>query len=166
MPTGWMTAAASSTLEEWTRTFGRGQQCSCSRTRNRFCRTRTMSNATFSFFDHVMKIGWLFTEIWRYIDFQNGGRPPSWNCFTTIRDHSQSPCCWPQLPVKFLVNLIHRSEDNYSCLNFSHIWLEMPIQVPKIGVLGDFAPLTVIIHHRDPQMAHPCVNPRLLSYQL
>jgi len=24
----------------------------------------------------------------------------------------------------------------------------------------------VIIHHRDPQKAHPRVNPRLLSYQL
>jgi len=23
----------------------------------------------------------------------------------------------------------------------------------------------MIIHHRDPQKAHPCVNPRLLSYQ-
>ena len=28
MPTGWTPAAASSTLEEWTRTFSRGQQCS------------------------------------------------------------------------------------------------------------------------------------------
>jgi len=67
----------------------------------------------FSFFDHVIfiKIGWFFTEIWRYIDFQNGGRPLSWNCFTTIRDHSRSLSCWPQLPVKFHVNLIHRSED-------------------------------------------------------
>jgi len=27
----------------------------------------------------------------------------------------------------------------------------MPIQVQKIGVLGDFGPLTVIIHHREPQ---------------
>ena len=27
MPTGWTPAAASSTLEEWTRTFSRGQQC-------------------------------------------------------------------------------------------------------------------------------------------
>ena len=34
-----------------------------------------------------------------------------------------------------------------------------------MGVLGDFEPLNVIIHHRDPQEAHPCVNPRLLSYQ-
>jgi len=53
----------------------------------------------------------LFTEIWRYIDFQNGGCPPSWNCFTTIRDHLRSLCCWPQLPVKFHVNVIHRSKD-------------------------------------------------------
>ena len=31
MPTGWTPAAASSTLEEWTRTFSRGQQYSCFR---------------------------------------------------------------------------------------------------------------------------------------
>jgi len=35
-----------------------------------------------------------------------------------------------------------------------------------MGVLGDFGPLSVIIHHRDPQKANPCVNPGLLSYQL
>jgi len=34
-----------------------------------------------------------------------------WNCFTTIRDHPRSLCCWPQLRVKFHVNLIHRFED-------------------------------------------------------
>jgi len=32
---------------------------------------------------NVIKIGWFFAEIWRYNDFQNGGRPPSLNCFTT-----------------------------------------------------------------------------------
>ena len=61
---------------------------------------------------NFIEIGWFFTEIWRYIDFQNGGRPPSWNCFTTIRDHPRSLCCWSQLLVKFHVNLIHISEDN------------------------------------------------------
>jgi len=40
----------------------------------------------------------------------------------------------------------------------------MAIQTSKIGVLGNFKPLNVIIRYRDPQ-AHPCVNPRLLSYQ-
>jgi len=58
----------------------------------------------FFIFDHVtfihfkicclvqnfIKIGYFFTELWRYNDFQNGGRPPSWNCFTTIRDHPRS----------------------------------------------------------------------------
>jgi len=42
----------------------------------------------------------------------------------------------------------------------------MPIQAPKMRFLVDIGPLTVIIHHQDPQEAHPCVNPRLLSYQL
>jgi len=36
-------------------------------------------------------------------------------------------------------------------LNFSHIWLEMPIQAPKMGVLEDFGPLNVIIPHGDPK---------------
>jgi len=31
MPTKWTPAAASSTLEEWTRIFSRGQRCSCFR---------------------------------------------------------------------------------------------------------------------------------------
>ena len=42
----------------------------------------------------------------------------------------------------------------------------MPIYAPENGFFWDFGPLNVIIHHRDPQKAHPCVNPRLLSYQL
>jgi len=54
----------------------------------------------------------------------------------------------------------------YSYLNCSHIWLEMPIQAPKWGFSGTLYPLNVITHHRDPEKAHPCVNPRLLSYQL
>jgi len=87
-----------------------------------------------------MKIGWFFTEIWRYINFQNGGRPPSWNCFTTIPDQtthevsvagrSRSDC---EISCKSDTQIWR-----YSYLNFSHIWLEMPIQAPKMGVLGDF----------------------------
>ena len=132
MPTGWTTAAASSTLEEWTRTFSWGQQCSCFRTRNTFCRTRSLSNATFSFFDHVMKIWWFYTEIWRHIDFHNGGSPPSWNCFTTIRDH-------PRSPVKFHVNLIHRSED-IAVWIFRTFGLKCLFNSPKLGFWGTLEP--------------------------
>jgi len=83
---------------------------------------------------NFIEIGWCFADIWRYINFQNGGRPPSWNCFTTIRYHLhvRSLCWWPQLPVKFYVNLIHRSEDI--------AWLEMPIQAPKWGFWGTLDP--------------------------
>ena len=109
----------------------------------------------FFIFDHVtfiqfkicccvqnfIEIGWFFAEIWRYNDFQNGGHPPSWNCFTTIRDHPRSLCCWPQLPVKFHVNLIHRSED-------IAIWI-----FRIFGLKCLFGPLNVIIHRRDPQQA-------------
>ena len=104
---------------------------------------------------HFIESGWFFTEIWRYIDFQNGGRPPSWNCLPPYKTTHEVSVAGRSCLSKFM------SSDTqiwrYSYLNFSHIWLEMPIQVPKIGVLGDFGPLNVIIHHRDPQKSHPCV---------
>ena len=120
--------------------------------RSGFCRTRSLSNATFPFLitwrssssksAAVYKISWISDDfsqrLWRYIDFQNGGRPPSWNCFTTIRDHSRTFCCWPQLPVKFHVNLIDRSED-------------IAIWIFRILAWNAYS------GHR---------NPRLLSYQL
>jgi len=109
-----------------------------------------------------MKIRWYFTEI--YIDFKNGGRPPSWYCFLHIRDHPRSLCCWLQLPVKFHVNLIHKSED-IAIWFFRIFGLKCLFRPPKLG-FGDFGPISVIIHHRDPQKVHPCVNPCLLSYQL
>ena len=84
---------------------------------------------------HENEISWFFTMIWRCISFQNGGRPPSWNRFTIIRDHPRSLCCWLQLPV----TISCQSDTQvwrYSYLNFLHIWLEMPIQAPKVEVLG------------------------------
>ena len=67
-----------------------------------------------------------------------------------------------QLPVKFHVNLIHKSEDIAISI-FRIFGLKCLFRPPK---LGDFGPLNVIIHHRDPQNAHPCIHARLLSYQL
>jgi len=92
--------------------------------------------------ENFMKIRF-FTEIWRYIDFQNGGRPPSWNCFTIIRDNPRSLCCWPQLPVKFHVNLTHRSED-IAIWIFRIFGLKCLFRPQKWGFFfggGDFRPL-------------------------
>ena len=124
-------------------------------------------------FDHVRDVQFkicccvqnFIAEIWRYNDFQNGGRLPSWNCFTTIRDHPRS------LLLAAAACQISCQCDTqiwrYSYLNFSHIWLEMTIQAPRMVVLGDFGPLNVIIHYRHPKRhIHPCVHPRLLSCQL
>jgi len=71
-----------------------------------------------------MKIGWFFTEIWRYIDFQNGGHPPSWNCFTKIRDHPRSL-------------LLAAAACQISCQSDTQIWrysyLNFSLRPPKWG---------------------------------
>ena len=61
-------------------------------------------------------------------------------------------CCWPQLAVKFHVNLIHTSED-IAILIFRILGLkvEMPIQAPKMGIWGISDSLDVIIYYRDPK---------------
>ena len=60
---------------------------------------------------NFMKIWWFFAEICRYTNFQNGGRPPSWNCFTTIRD-------WPT--TKSL--LLAAAACQISCQSDTQIW--------------------------------------------
>ena len=105
--------------------------------------------------------------LWRYNDFQNGGRPPSWNCFTTIRDHPRSLCCWPQLPVKFHVNLIHRSEDIAIWFFFAYLaW--NAYSGPQNGCFGGlWTHKCDYSSSRLPKgKACPWINPRLLSYQL
>jgi len=47
-------------------------------------------------------------------------------------------CCWPQLPVKFHVNLIHRSGD--IAIWIFRIWLEITSQAPKIVFGGTLGP--------------------------
>ena len=56
-----------------------------------------------------------FIAIWRHNDF-----------------HLQSLCCWPQLPVKFHVNLIHRSED-ITVWIFRIFGLKCLFRSPKLG---------------------------------
>jgi len=79
--------------------------------------------------------------------------------YTTIRDHQRSL-------------LLAAAACQISCQSDIQIWrifrifgLKCLFRPPKWG-LGDFGPLNLIIHHRDPQKAHPCITPRLLSYQL
>ena len=113
---------------------------------------------------NFIEIGWVFAEIWRYNDFQSGSHPPSWNCFTTIRDLPRSLCCWLQLPVKFHVNLVHRSED-IAIWIFRIFGLKCLFRPPKCGFWGTLD-LWMWLFIIETPVAHPCVNPRVLSYQL
>ena len=113
---------------------------------------------------NFIEIGWFFTEMAIY-------RYSKWGPSAILEffDHHTRPPTKSLLLAAAGCQISCQSDTQiwrYSYLNFSHIWLEMPIQATKMGVLGDFGHLNVIIHHRDPQKAHPCVNLRLLSYQL
>ena len=59
--------------------------------------------------------------------------------FTTIRDRPRSLCCWPQLPVKFDVNLMHRSE-NIAIWIFRIFGLKCLFRPPKWGFWGLWTP--------------------------
>jgi len=150
-------------------------------TRNTFCRTRSLSNATFflNFWSRdVYPVQYLLvcTKFhrnriifrWDMAIYRFSKWRPS--AVLELFYHHARPPTKSLLLAAATCEISYQSDTQiwrYSYLNFSHIWLEMSIQAP-IGVLGDsdFGPLNVIIHHRDPQKAHPCVNPRLLSYQL
>ena len=62
------------------------------------------------------------------------------------------------VPVEFHVNLIHRSED--IAISIFRIF-GLKCLFRPLKCFWDFGPISVIIYHRDPRKAHPCVNPRL-----
>ena len=104
-------------------------------TRNTFCRTRSLSNAPFSFLitwrssssksATVYKISWKSSAILEL--FYHHTRP-----FTKSLLLAAAAC---QISCQSDTQIWR-----YSYLNFSHIWLEMSIQAPKLRVLGDFWP--------------------------
>jgi len=111
---------------------------------------------------NFMKIGWFFAEIGPMAIYRISKWRPS-AILELFYHHTRPPM--KSLLLAAAACQISRQSDTqiwrYSCLNFPHIW---PIQAPKMGILWDFEPINVTIHHRDTQKAHPCVNPRLLSY--
>ena len=146
-----------------------------------FCRTRSLSNATFSFLtmwtSSSSKSAAVYKMSWKSDDFSLRYGDLSIFEMAAVRHlvivlllvHHMRPPTKSLLLAAAACQISCQSDTQiwgYSYLNFSHMWLEMPIQTPQYGGFGDFGPLNVIIHHRYPQKEHPCVNPRLLSYQL
>ena len=144
------------------------------KTRNTFCRTRSLSNATFFHFwsrdVHPVQNLLMCTKFhenpvifhWNVAIYRFSKWRPS--AILELFYHHTRPPTKSLLLAAAACQISCQSDTQiwrYSYLNFSHMWLKMPIQAPKMGVLGDFGPLNVIIHR-----VHPCVNPPLLSYQL
>jgi len=139
------------------------------------CRTRSLSNVTFSFLitwrSSSLKSAAVCTKFhenrmilhWDMAIYRFSKWRPS--AILELFYHHTRPSTRSLLLAAAACQISCQS-DTQIYLNFSHIWLEMPIQAPKMGVLEDFGPLNVIIYHWYPKKAHPCVNPRLLSYQL
>ena len=111
---------------------------------------------------NFIEIGWFFTEIWRYNDFQNGGRPPSWHSIPPYEPPTKS-LLLAAAARQFHVSLIHRSEDIVIWI-FRIFVLKCLFRPQSGGFGGHWTPKCDYDHYRDPQKAHPCVNPRLLSY--
>jgi len=145
-----------------------------------FCRTRSLSNTTFSFLItwrlSSSKSAAVYKISWKSDDYSLRYGDISIFKMAAVR-HLE--IVLPPYETTHEVCVAGRS-----CLsNFMSIWytdnrsediafwilrifrLKCLFRPPTWG-FGDYGPINVIIHHRDPQKAHPWVNPRLLSYQL
>jgi len=127
------------------------------KTRNTFCRTRSLSNATISFLitwrSPSLKSTAVYNISWKSDDFSLIYGDISIFKMAAVRHLG---IVLPQYETTHEVSVACRSCLStfmsiwYTALNFSHIWLKVRIQAPKMGVLGDFGSLNVIIHHRNP----------------
>jgi len=121
-------------------------------TRNTFCRTRSLSNATFHFWSrdvHRVQNLLLCTKFHENPMIFHWDMAIYW--FTKWRPsailkmfyHHTRPPTKSMLLAAAACQISCQSDTQiwrYSYLNFSHIWLEMPIQAPKMVFLGDFRP--------------------------
>jgi len=130
---------------DWMHFFVEWHQCSWLellrsyfKTRNTFCRTRSLSNATFSF----LIMSWNSADFhWDMAIYRFSKWRPSAS-LELFYNHTTPPTTSLYLAAAACQISCQSGTQiwRYSCLNLSHNWLEMPIQVPKMGVLGDFGP--------------------------
>jgi len=84
---------------------------------------------------NFIKIGQFFTEIWRFNDFQNGGRPPSWILYIFIF----CPVALVSMPFCFLVKnfaeMGQSVDDLWPKQRFLR-WRPPPSWILKISIFG------------------------------
>ena len=163
------------------------------KTRNTFCRTRSLSNATFSFLitrrssssksaavyknslksdDFALRYGDITIfkmAAVRHVEFWKFSFLITWRSFSS-KSAAVYKISWKSDDFHWDMAIFQSS-----CQSDTHIWRYSYLNflfglkclfTPQKCFFGDFGPLNVIIYHRDPQKAYPCINPPSLSYQL
>jgi len=85
------------------------------------------------------QIGTSTAEIWRHIDFQNGGRESCCICFGEMADHPRTAFRGLNSVLKTLVCRIDSSED-IVMYRFWRFGLKLPIHGPFLEVFGAYFP--------------------------
>jgi len=84
-----------------------------------------------------VKIGWSAAELLRIIiDFQNGGRPPSWIWYDVIADHPRLLLDGPNILLQWHVDRFNILRD-IAIFIFGPFGLKLPFHAHCWGVLGD-----------------------------
>jgi len=65
---------------------------------------------------NLIKIGRFLTEIWRFNDLQNGGRPQSWICYDVTVLHRRTHFRCPNIVLKFYVDRFCSFRDTCSII--------------------------------------------------
>ena len=86
---------------------------------------------------NLVKIGPSATEFLRIIDFQNGGRPPSWIWYDVIADHPRFVFEGPNIFLKLHFDRVYTWQD---MMIFFYIWPLWKITYSRHfwGVLGEY----------------------------
>ena len=114
---------------------------------------------------NFVQIGQGVAEIWPFSIFQDGGRPPSWICYTPVWTTHEVYFGGLCHCVKFGLNRCS-SFDNMQVLIFWALSLKMPIHASFLGVFG--AKMgenrNFLYFYPSRNAAHP--ETRILSYNL
>ena len=79
---------------------------------------------------NLVKIGQSAAELLRMIDFQNGGRPPSWIWYDVIADHPRLVFDGHNILLKLHVDRVYTVQD-IAIFIFGPFGLKLPIQYSR-----------------------------------
>ena len=88
---------------------------------------------------NFVQIGTSATEIWRHIDFKDGGRQPCCICFDAMADHSRSAFRCLNSVLKSLVRHINIVPKILRCIDFGVLAWNCPF-TPLLGDFGAYFP--------------------------